>query len=156
MKYLLLILTVVLFSSCLTKRQWERRYPPIEQTDTLRIIDTVEIDVPVEIEMPKDTVRLTDTIYIEDAPQTLIDTLRTEFAESVCGWRDGVMLHELYHREAIIRDTVRVPMFNETIIITTDKLHPVRYVTGWHKFASGFTIFIGTLILALLVFRLVR
>ena len=138
MKYLIIILSIAVLSGCNAKRWCYNRYPPVEQTDTLMIIDTVKIDVPVAVPMPKDTVRLVDTIYIESALETFVDTLKTVYAESLCGWVEGIMLHELYHRDAIIRDTVTVYLPSETTIITVDKIHEVPYVTPWHNFTVRF------------------
>ena len=138
MKICITILILVAFSGCNVKKWCYNRYPPVEQTDTLRIIDTVKIDVPVAVPMPKDTVRLVDTIYIESPLETFIDTLKTVYAVSYCGWVEGIMLHELYHRDAIIRDTVTVYLPSETTIITVDKIHEVPYVTAWHHFTTRF------------------
>ena len=148
MKITALIIAIILLSGCAGKRLYFG-YPPIERTDTLTVIDTIEIDVPVFFPMPLDTVRLFDTIYVKDAPHTLIDTLRTEFAESLCGWRDGIMLHELYHRDAIIRDTVRVPIFNETITIRKDTVHQVPVTPWWHKWV----LFVLIAVIGLLVLK---
>ena len=124
--------------ACNLQKWCYNRYPPVEYSDTLRIIDTVKIDVPVAVPMPKDTVRLVDTIYIESPLETFIDTLNTVYAESLCGWVNGIILHELYHRDAIIRETVTVYLPSETTIITVDKIHEVPYVTPWHNFTVRF------------------
>ncbi len=58
MRYTIYILCILLFSSCLTKKQWERRYPP--STDTLivekEVIKEVVRDTTVYYPVPGDTV----------------------------------------------------------------------------------------------------
>lgn len=146
---LIVILMVILASGCNVKRWCYEQYPPVEKTDTVRIIDTFELKIPVAIPIPSDTVRLYDTVYIEEAGGEFIDTLKTDFAISLCGWTDGILFHEIYNRDVIIRDTVYVPMFNEMQIITTDKIHKVQVTPWWHKYV----LIIMLIIIVILLFR---
>ena len=154
MRYLLLILLVM--PACNVKRWCHNRYPPVETIDTIRVIDTVKIPVPVAVPMPADTIRLVDTIYIDSALETFVDTLKTEYAESLCGWVNGIMLHELYHRDAIIRDTVTVYLPSETVTITVEKIHEVQYVSRWHTFSSIFSMIVLGLVLVWGLSRFMR
>ncbi len=146
MKWMMLIL-ILFLSGCNMKRWCQERFPPVEKTDTITWIDTVLKDVPVFFPMPKDTVRLMDTIRVKDAPETLVDTLKTDFAVSLCGWRNGIMLHDLFHRDVIIKDTVEVKLFNSTQLITLDRIHEVKYVPRIYKWSLWIVITLIALIM---------
>ncbi len=136
MKYLILIIGFALLSGCNLQKWCHERYPPVETSDTLIITDTITKPVYVEIKLPADTLVLNDTIYLpapETMPEGFIHTLKNEYAESLCGWDEGRLIHELRMREANISDTVYVELPQDTIYITVEKIHEVEVTPWWLK-----------------------
>jgi hypothetical protein len=136
MKYLILIIGFALLTGCNMKKYCAKRFPPVETSDTLIITDTITKPVYVEIKLPADTITLSDTIYLPDPQEPLnrfIDTLKNVYAEILCGWDEGRLIHELRMREAIISDTVYVELPQETIYITVEKIHEVEVTPWWLK-----------------------
>ena len=161
MKYLLLILTVVIFSSCMTQKRCAERFPPQIVKETETITEIVYRDTTVYVQIPADTVKLTDTMYVYLTPeghQTRLSELHTELSFSTAQVVDGRLRHELFQKETEIERVIRNAIKENSTHTTTtvDVIHEVPYVTWWHKTASRFTIFILLSGFGLLVFRLVR
>ena len=169
MKYLLLILTVVMFSSCLTQKRCAERFPPQIVTKTETITEIVYRDTTIYVPIPGETVydSIPVPIPCPDLPEfdlsKYVMSKETQFAKAEA-WltfslEAGLQMHLLLEqKEQEIEHTIENAIRENSTHTTTtvDVIHEVPYVTWWHKTASRFTIFILLSGFGLLVFRLVR
>lgn len=147
-------LFAILLSSCLTKKQWQRRYPPqiktVTETETITKVQDTTIYVP----MPADTVYLTDTIFIyQDNDQVLQSEqsfLQTQFAWSTAQVKDGALQHELAQKDTLIEQTIKDAIREKTVTTSKEevKIHEVNVLTRWQRFvmALGYGFMGGVLI----------
>ena len=82
MKILIIILSILLLSSCVTKRKCDRRFPPqviTEYKDSIIYENIVFYhDSIIEVVLPNDTVVITKYIYLESGELINIDTIIVE------------------------------------------------------------------------------
>ena len=156
MRAYLILLCIALLTSCNMQKYCAKRFPPVESTDTVVVTDTVIKPVYVEISLPADTLILTDTIYLpggESSLEAFIHTLENEYAVSLCGWELDRLVHELQMKEVVLTDTVFVELPQETIYITTERVHEVRYIPTIYKFSLYFSILVLGLVVVWVVLR---
>ena len=159
MKYLLLILTVVMFSSCVTKKRCAEKFPPQIITEIKTVTETVYRDTTIYIHVPPDTIYAKKVIFkTPEGWQTELSVLDQTYAKSSAQVVNGILKHGLFQKETyieqLIKDAVRENS-THTVEYKTE-INEVPYIPAWHKFASWFTIINLLLLFLYFVFRFVR
>jgi hypothetical protein len=136
-KLILFGLVLVLFSGCMTKNQWQRKYPMPEPTVNTVIKETVVYrDTIIYVQIPADTVFKTDTVSV-DLKTGLINyplqRLDVEYAYSTVSIINSRLQHHLFQKEAKIEQTIKDALKDAQTVteIIIKEPYPVYFEPSW-------------------------
>jgi hypothetical protein len=159
MKYILLILPLFLFASCVTQKRCAQKFPPQIITKTETITETVYRDTTIYVHIPADTIYSEKVIFKSpEGWQTELSVLDQTYAKSTAQVVNGTLKHELFQKQTEIERVISNAIKENSThtVDTIVKIHEVPYIPAWHKFASKFTIIVLVLLFALGLFKFVR
>jgi hypothetical protein len=107
---ILFSLILILLSGCMTKRQWQRRYP-IPEPDTITQIKTKTEyrDTTVYYPVKGDTVFKTDSVFVDRETGLVsypLHQLNVDFAYSTIEIVEGEVRHNLVQRDQVLKQTI--------------------------------------------------
>ncbi len=154
---LFITLMVLLFSSCVTKRACDRKFPPQESTTIIRDSVVIFRDTTIFVYMPPKIITQTDTIQItirEGLAESRRSVLHADYSWTWAQVVGGRLRHELHQKDTTIQQTIEraIREAKTTETIETTVVREVNYVTGWQHFQIwlGRILAIGIFVLLLL------
>jgi hypothetical protein len=136
MKYLIILL--VLFSSCVTQKRCDSRFPPIIKDSIIRETVTIYRDTTVYVQIKADTVHDTTTVYLDKGGliQSDISFMNTRFATSKAYVLNSKLYHSLFQLEDSIAKTIANAIKNSSTntVETVTIIEKVNELTGWQWF----------------------
>ena len=146
MKKLILINSLLFLASCMSINRIERncdKFTQICGTEKETVIEIRDTTIyqtdTVTVYLPQDTVEITDTVLIKDN-LAFLPTIHKEFGLIAV---DAGVYRSILNVSAYLNDSTFLYSEPDTIFIPsaikeykiTEKV-PVRYIPGWHRFAS--------------------
>lgn len=158
MKSIIILLIVLLFTSCLTVKRIEKncdKFAAVCITSTNVKTEyrdtTIYRDRIVQVVLPKDTVKITDTLFIRDNKCFLPYVYRTfgnvwasaKVDNSILDLKAGYVSNNI---QVPIRDTIYIEKgVTSTTTDNTVILPPEKIIPGWYRFTNKW--FIASLVL---------
>ena len=146
MKYLLLILTVVIFSSCVTQKRCAQKFPPQVKVVTETVTETIYRDTTIYVHIKADTVYSEKIIYeTPDGWQTEKSTLDMLYSYSTAQVINGTLKHELFQKESYIDQVIKnaIKENSTNTIETIVETHEVRYIPKLYWIGLGLVLGLG-------------
>lgn len=134
MRLILIFISLLLLSSCVTERRCARMYPPQERVDSVYLQTVVYRDTTIFVHLPGDTIR--DTIHVEVVNgliQSQRSQLETQLALSWAQVVDGMLLHELQQKDTTIARIIEqaIREASTETVVTKEVVHKVYELTNW-------------------------
>jgi hypothetical protein len=140
MKHLIILTALILtFSSCITQRRCNQKFPPQTSTITETITETVYRDTIIYIQLPPEIITSPgDTVYINKVTGLQYSDrsiLRTSFALSWAQVVNGVLRHELQQNDTLISRAIQDAVKEKSITVETVKeaVLEINVLKWWQK-----------------------
>lgn len=130
-------LILILFSGCMTKRQWQRRYPVPEPDTIVQVREkTIYRDTTIYVQIPADTIYKTDTVTV-DLETGLVSypfqRLDVEYAYSTVSIINSRLQHNLFQKDTKIAQTIKNALKEAERVteVTIKEPYPVYFDPSW-------------------------
>lgn len=161
-KILILVLIVLLSSSCLTVKRIQRNcdkfaavcLTEVDKETVIKWKDSIVfLDRPVPIKLPPDTVEIRDTIPCNEMINLGPRTVENGLVGATAQVRDNILDVSAYLTDSIyigrLQDSIRILNAIKQKTVTETKTNTIKEDTGFGKFAKKW--FWGTIIIILLI-----
>lgn len=137
MKRLILFsIIIILLSGCMTKKNWQRKYPlPQPSIETVIKEKVIYKDTIIPFYIKADTIIRTDTLIIDKQGKINLPMQRldVEYAYSIVWVVNNNLKHELYQKDSIINQLIK-DASKETVVtkeVTRYEPYPVYFEPTW-------------------------